>query len=254
MNTLQLLPIPHLPLIAPGDDLGLIIAGTLARNGQALQAGDILVLAQKIVSKAENRFVRLSEVSPSARAMELAAITQKDPREVEVILWDTVEVVRVRPNLLIVEQRNGYICANAGLDHSNVAPDEAGLVLRLPEDPDASAARLRARLAELTGQRPPVMIIDSHGRPWRLGVTGVVIGLAGLKPLMDLRGRPDLFGRKLLHTEVNLADQLAGAASLVMGQAAEACPAVIARGLVYEADDFARARDVLRDQKVDLFR
>ena len=254
MNTLQLLPIPHLPLIAPGDDLGLIIAGTLARNGQALQAGDILVLAQKIVSKAENRFVRLSEVSPSARAMELAAITQKDPREVEVILWDTVEVVRVRPNLLIVEQRNGYICANAGLDHSNVAPDEAGLVLRLPEDPDASAARLRARLAELTGQRPPVLIIDSHGRPWRLGVTGVVIGLAGLKPLMDLRGRPDLFGRKLLHTEVNLADQLAGAASLVMGQAAEACPAVIARGLVYEADDFARARDVLRDQKVDLFR
>lgn len=254
MNRLELIPIPNFPLISPQTDLGRVIAETLAENGLALQAGDILLLAQKIVSKAEDCFVKLSEVRPSARAKELAAITQKDPREVEVILWDTAEVIRTRARLLIVEHRNGYICANAGLDRSNVAPEEEEVVLRLPQDPDASAAHIRTRLAELTGQRPPVLIIDTHGRPWRIGVAGVVIGLAGLKPVLDLRGQPDLFGRRLQHTEVNFADQLAAAANLVMGQAAEACPAVIARGLVYEPDDHARARDVLREKKMDLFR
>jgi coenzyme F420-0:L-glutamate ligase/coenzyme F420-1:gamma-L-glutamate ligase len=139
------------------------------------------------------------------------------------------------------------------MDHSNVVADDE-VVLRLPDDPDASAARLRNQLAELTGLRPPVLIIDSHGRPWRNGVTGVAIGLAGLKPVQDLRGQPDLFDRLLRHTEVNLADQLAGAASLVMGQAAEGQPVVIARGLAYEADETAKASDILRPKERDLFR
>ena len=254
MNTLQLLPIPGIPLIEPGDDLGSVLADALARAGLTLQAGDILLVAQKIVSKAENRFVSLRDVTPSARARELAALTGKDPRQVEVILWDTAEVIRARPGLLIVEHRAGFICANAGVDHSNVAPAGAELLLRLPADADASARRLRDRLAEKTGLRPPVLVIDSHGRPWRIGVNGLVIGLAGLKPVRDLRGQPDLFGVPLRHTDVAFADQLAAAASLVMGQRDEGCPAVIARGLRYEADETARAADILRPRESDLFR
>ncbi len=254
MKTLQLIPVPNIPLIAPQTDLGLVISQTLAQNEQTLQEGDILLLAQKIISKVEDCLVRLSEVRPSAKALELAEITLKDPREIEIILWDTAEIIRARPNLLIVEHKNGFISANAGLDHSNVAPDDDEIRLRLPLKPDTSAAQIRARLAELTGQRPPVLIIDSHNRPWRVGVTGVTIGVAGLKPILDLRGRPDLFGRLLRHTEVNVADQLAAAASLVMGQADEACPVVIARGLAYEADEGARARDILREKTMDLFR
>jgi coenzyme F420-0:L-glutamate ligase/coenzyme F420-1:gamma-L-glutamate ligase len=250
---LQLIPVPDIPIIEPGADLARTIVDALEQHQLQLLAGDILLLAQKIVSKAENCFVDLRTVTPSARALEVAQITQKDPREVEVILWDTAEIVRCRPGLLIVAHRHGYISANAGMDHSNVVADEE-VVLRLPDDPDASAARLRNQLAELTGLRPPVLIIDSHGRPWRKGVTGVAIGLAGLKPVQDLRGQPDLFDRLLRHTEVNLADQLAGAASLVMGQAAEGQPVVIARGLAYEADETAKASDTLRPKERDLFR
>jgi coenzyme F420-0:L-glutamate ligase/coenzyme F420-1:gamma-L-glutamate ligase len=250
---LQLIPVPDIPIIEPGADLARTIVDALEQHQLQLLAGDILLLAQKIVSKAENCFVDLRTVTPSARALEVAQITQKDPREVEVILWDTAEIVRCRPGLLIVAHRHGYISANAGMDHSNVVADEE-VVLRLPDDPDASAARLRNQLAELTGLRPPVLIIDSHGRPWRNGVTGVAIGLAGLKPVQDLRGQPDLFDRLLRHTEVNLADQLAGAASLVMGQAAEGQPVVIARGLAYEADETAKASDTLRPKERDLFR
>lgn len=254
MRTLQLIPIPNVPLIKPGADLAALLVEILQRNNQALEPGDVLLLAQKIVSKAEDCFVRLNEVTPSERALALAELTHKDPREVEVILWDTAEVVRTRPGLLIVAHRLGFISANAGLDRSNVAPQGEEVVLRLPPDPDGSAARLRDRLAALTGQRLPVLIIDSHGRPWRVGVSGVTIGLAGLNPVADLRGRPDLFGRLLLHTEVNIADQLAAAASLVMGQSDEGCPAVIARGLSYQPDEQARAADILREREMDLFR
>jgi coenzyme F420-0:L-glutamate ligase/coenzyme F420-1:gamma-L-glutamate ligase len=254
MNVLQFLPVPNLPLIAPGADLGAVIVGAMTQNEQVFLAGDIVLVAQKIVSKAENRFVKLSEVTPSERAIELAALTDKDPRLVEVILWDTAEVIRAKPGVLIVEHKAGFISANAGVDRSNIAPAEEEMVLRLPADADASAARLRDRLARLTGRRPPVLIIDSHGRPWRLGVVGVVIGLAGIKPVWDLRGQPDLFGVPLKHTTVGAADELAAAASLVMGQTAAQCPVVIARGLVYEADETTRLRDVIRDKERDLFR
>ncbi len=246
------LPLP-LPLISPGDDLGRLIVAALKQTETRLLPGDIVLLAQKIVSKSEDRFVKLSDVTPSARAIELAAVTHKDPRQVEVILWDTAEIIRARPGVLIVQHKAGFISANAGLDHSNVGPED-DLVLRLPADSDASARQIRASLAELTGLRPPVLIIDSHGRPWRIGTSGVVIGLSGLKPVQDLRGQPDLFGAPLQHTDVGLADQLAAAASLVMGQANEACPVVIARGIAYQADEDARASDILRDKEMDLFR
>lgn len=254
MDSLHIIPITHIPLINPGDDLGAVLAGALAQSDLSLQPGDIVAVAQKIVSKAEDRFVCLRDVIPSERAVELAAVTQKDPRLVEVILWDTAEVIRAKPGVLIVQHRAGFISANAGVDHSNVAPEQAELVLRLPADADASAWRIRAGLAQRTGQYPPVLIIDSHGRPWRIGTCGVTIGLAGLKPVQDLRGRPDLFGFRLQYTDVGQADQLAAAASLVMGQVAEACPAVIIRGAVWEADDTARTADGLRDKKMDLFR
>ncbi len=251
---LSFIPIQNLPIVSPGDDIAALIVAALNENGQSLLAGDIVIIAQKIVSKAENRFVDLKTVTPSARAMELAAVTQKDPRQIEVILWDTAEIIRAKPGLLIVQHRAGFISANAGLDHSNVAPETDEIVLRLPADSDASARRIRAELSRLTGQNPPVLIADSHGRPWRIGTTGVVIGLAGLKPVQDLRGHPDLFGNRLQHTEVAFADQLAAGASLVMGQSTEACPVVIARGIPYEPDDSARAADVLRAKKNDLFR
>ena len=250
----SLFPIPNIPLIAPNADLAAILVEAMGAGGQRLQEGDVLLLAQKIVSKAEDCFVRLDEVTPSARALELAAVTGKDAREIEVILWDTAQVVRTRPGLLIVEHRNGYICANAGLDRSNVSQDEGETVLRLPPNPDASAVAIRNRIAALTGRRPPVLIIDSHNRPWRIGVMGATIGLSGLKPILSLVGRPDLFGRLLRHTEVNLADQLASAANLLMGQADEACPAVIARGVAYAPDETATARDILRPVERDLFR
>ena len=254
MDSVQLIPISNIPLIQPHDDLAAILVEVMQAAGQQLQDGDLLLLAQKIVSKAEDCFVRLSEVTPSARALELAAETGKDAREIEVILWDTADVIRTRPGLLIVEHRHGYICANAGLDRSNVSQDGGETVLRLPADPDASAVAIRKRIAELTGRRPPVLIIDSHNRPWRIGVMGTTIGLSGLKPVLNLSGLPDLFGRLLLHTEVNVADQLASAASLIMGQADEACPAVIARGVAYEPDETATARQILRPVERDLFR
>ncbi len=248
----HLLPLP-LPLISPGDDLGRLIVEALKQTDTRLLPGDILLLAQKIVSKSEDCFVKLSDVTPSAQAIELAAITRKDPRQVEVILWDAAEIIRARPGVLIVQHKAGFISANAGLDHSNVGTED-NLVLRLPADSDASARRIRNRLNDLTGLRPPVLIIDSHGRPWRIGTSGVVIGLSGLKPVQDLRGKPDLFGTPLQHTDVGFADQLAAAASLVMGQADEACPVVITRGIEYEADEDARASDILRDREMDLFR
>lgn len=254
MRTLTILPIPGIPLVQPGQDPGLLLSRALQAGGLTLGDDDILVIAQKIISKAEGRRVRLDGVVPSPCARSLAESTGKDPRQVEVILWDTAEVVRAAPGVLIVEHRLGFISANAGVDRSNVGPAEEETLLRLPADPDASARALRARLEESLGVRPPVLIIDSHGRPWRLGTAGVAIGLAGLNPLQDLRGRPDLFGVPLEHTDVGFADQVAAAASLVMGQAAEGCPAAIVRGLPFEADDQATARDILRPKAKDLFR
>lgn len=253
MNSLQLIPLPHIPLIRPGDDLAGLIFLSTQKAGLVLRDDDIVVIAQKIVSKAENRFVQLTEVTPSARARELAEITGKPAELVEVILWDTAEVIRARNNVLIVQHKLGFISANAGVDHSNVS-DEAGILLRLPDNPDASARAIRQQLAGLSGARPPVLIIDSHGRPWRLGTAGVTIGLSGIAPVQDLRGEPDLFGEPLITTDVGVTDQIAAAASLLMGQAAEGCPVVIVRGLPFTPNETACAADVLRPQKMDLFR
>jgi coenzyme F420-0:L-glutamate ligase/coenzyme F420-1:gamma-L-glutamate ligase len=252
-KNLQLIPVHDMPLIKPGDDLAKLIFEAIQKAEFRLISADIVVIAQKIVSKAENCFVRLAEVTPSARAWELAKITDKPAELVEVILWDTAEVIRAKPGLLIVEHELGFISANAGVDHSNVSPNPNTL-LRLPADPDASARTIRQQLTDLTGAGPPVLIIDSHGRPWRQGTTGVVIGLSGLAPVQDLRGTPDLFGEPLQYTDVAFTDQVAAAASLLMGQAAEGCPVVIVRGLSFTVDEQAKAADVLRSREMDAFR
>lgn len=253
MPDLIFTPLSGIPLIKPDDDLGGLVASAVKSAGLWLQDSDVLVVAQKVISKAENRFVRLRDVTPSPRAMELAQVTGKDPRLVEVILWDTAEVIRARQYVLIVAHHLGFICANAGVDHSNVGPED-DLVLRLPADPDASARRLRARLQQLTGAAPGVIINDSHGRPWREGTVGTVIGLAGLNPVQDLRGCPDLYGYHLQHTTVGFADQIAAGASLVMGQADEGLPVVLVRGLTCSPAEDISAHQILRPPETDLFR
>jgi coenzyme F420-0:L-glutamate ligase/coenzyme F420-1:gamma-L-glutamate ligase len=240
--------------VQPGDDLAALIARSLAAASLRLGDEDILVVTQKIVSKAENRFVDLKTVQPSPQAVELARRTQKDPRLVEVILWDTAEVVRARPDVLIVQHRLGFISANAGVDRSNVAEPGRDMVLRLPADPDESARRLRSSLHELIGAAPALLIADSHGRAWREGTVGVAIGVAGLAPVQDLRGQPDLFGYHLQYTTVGFADQIVAAASLVMGQADEGRPVVLVRGLAYRRDEGASASQILRPREADLFR
>jgi len=249
----SLVALAGIPLVKPGDDLGRLIAEHLD-PACALGDRDILVVTHKVVSKAEGRFVDLSTVRPGARAQELAAAVHKDPRLVEVILWDAAQVLRAVPGVLIVQHRLGFISANAGVDRSNVAGPHSSLVLRLPSDPDRSARQLRQRLRELTGARPAVVISDSHGRPWREGTVGVAIGVAGMAPVQDLRGVPDLFGYPLQITTVGFADQVAAAASLVTGQAAEGLPVVLVRGLAYPPDEDASARQILRPPAADLFR
>ena len=252
-NTLQFIPLTDIPLVQPGDDLAGLIFEAARQVELTLTGGDIVVITQKIVSKAEDCFVQLTEVTPSDRARQLSEITGKPAELVEAILWDTAEVIRAQPGLLIVEHKLGYICANAGLDHSNVSPDP-DLLLRLPPDPDATARTIRQRLSELTGATPPVLIIDSHNRPWRQGTLGVVIGLSGIAPVDDLRGTPDLFGEPLQFTDDGFADQIASAASLLMGQAAEGCPVVVVRGLPFTFDEQAKAADALRPIEKDVFR
>ncbi|MBC4016752.1 coenzyme F420-0:L-glutamate ligase [Siccirubricoccus deserti] len=248
MQRLEMLALPGLPRVAAGDDLAALIAAGLARAGLTPQPGDVLVVAQKIVSKAEGRSVRLADVTPSARAEALAAETGKDPRVVELILSEAARVVRSRPNLIIVEHRLGFVMANAGIDQSNVVgPEEEPHALLLPRDPDASAAALSARLGL------PVVISDSFGRAWRRGTVGVAIGAAGLPALVDLRGTPDMFGRTLQVSLTGFADEIAAAAGLLMGQGAEAQPVVVLRGLAWSAPDNPAA-NLIRVGPEDLFR
>jgi len=252
--SLQLIAVPGIPLVKPGDDLvGLIMAG-MAGAGLALQDHDIVVIAQKIVSKAEGRFVDLATVIPSPRAEALAREVQKAPRLVELILSESRRIVRSGKDVLIVEHRLGFVMANAGVDQSNVAePGDRQLALMLPQDPDASAARLQKELEHRAGCEVGIVINDSFGRPWRLGTVGVAIGCAGLSALLDLRGHPDLFGRSLQVTLVAYADEIASAASLLMGQADEARPVVIVRGLPCH-DRRLPASSLIRPTGEDLFR
>jgi len=249
---LTLTPLPGIPLIQPGDDLAGMILHTLQQSAFYLETGDNLVLAQKIVSKAEGRAVNLASVSPSPAALELAAKTGKDPRLAELVLRESNTVLRMRPGSVIVEHRLGFVCANAGIDHSNVAGDEEWVLL-LPENPDKSAAQIRAKIEQATGKQIGVMIIDSHGRAWRIGTVGTVIGLSGLPGIVDLRGTPDLSGYTLQITVVGAADELAAAASLVMGQAAEGTPVVHVRGFPYPLREGA-LKELLRPKDQDMFR
>lgn len=254
--TLSLTPLPGIPLIRQGDNLADIILRSLERAHITLSDGDILVLAQKIVSKAEGRQVNLLTVKPSSRAEQLAESAKKDPRLLELILRESNEVLRVRGELIIVEHRLGFVCANAGIDHSNVCglgDAQEDWVLLLPEDPDASAARLREALESASGARIGVLIIDSHGRSWRMGTVGFTIGLSGLPGLLDLRGRMDLFDYQLRVTQVGVADELAAGASLVMGQAAEGTPVVHVRGFPYPLRE-GHLEELLRPKDQDLFR
>lgn len=239
MNVLR---VTGLPEIREGDDLAALIVERVA-----LEDGDVLVVAQKAVSKAEGRVVRLDELEPSERALELAG--DEDPRRTEAILREAAEIVRIRPPLLIVQTRHGFICASAGVDASN-APAPGMLVL-LPLDPDASAARIRERVHELSGKRVGVLVSDSFGRPFRMGTTDVAIGASGVRVLEDLRGTRDRIGYELRSTQIALADQLAGAAQLVMGKA-DGIPVAVVRGLDVAGDGSASELVIPPDR--DLFR
>jgi coenzyme F420-0:L-glutamate ligase / coenzyme F420-1:gamma-L-glutamate ligase len=253
-NAVEMLAIPGIPLVREDDDLVALIGEGLVHGGIKPRGGDVFVLTQKIVSKAEGRMVDLATVKPSKAAIELAGDVHKDPRLVELILSESVRVVRARPGVLIVEHRLGFVMANAGIDQSNVgSPDDPQRALLLPADPDGSAATLRRRLSERFGVPVAVIISDSFGRAWRRGTCGVAIGAAGLPSLMDLRGSPDLFGRGLQVSITGHADEIAAAASLVMGQGAEGQPVVVVRGLTWDGPDNS-ASELLRPPEEDMFR
>ncbi|MFQ5775579.1 MAG: coenzyme F420-0:L-glutamate ligase [Kiloniellaceae bacterium] len=246
--------VPDLPHVRPGDDLGALLIDAIDRARLIPRRRDILVIAQKIVSKAEGRYVDLAAVSPSAPARALARATDKDPRLVEVILSESAEVLRHKPGVIVAVHRLGFVMANAGIDRSNLGPaGNAERVLLLPEDPDATCAALKARLDRRYGVELGVIVNDSVGRAWRNGVVGVALGAAGVPALYDMIGRSDLYGRRLEVTQVGFADEVAAAASLLMGQADEATPAVLVRGLDWDAPD-SDARALRRPKEQDLFR
>lgn len=254
MLTLQ--PIQNLPMIQPGDHLADLLWRSVQGMSLELEDGDIFVVAQKIISKAEGRQINLTEVEPSTRAVELAAQVEKDPRFVELVLRESKAVLRARPGTLIVEHHQGFICANAGIDHSNVSADWGNpedWVLLLPEDADASAERLRRDLELQSKRKLGILIIDSHGRAWRNGVVGMTIGLSNVPGVVDMRGQADLYGYRLRITTIAAADELAAAASLVMGQAAEGTPVIHVRGFPYPLRESSLA-ELIRDKKNDLFR
>lgn len=249
----QLHALPGIPLVGVDDQLPDIVFDGMKRAALTPEHGDIVVLAQKIVSKAEGRMVDLASVSPSARAIEIAHLSGKDPRLVELILRESEEVLRVRRDVIIVAHRLGFVMANAGIDMSNVDHGAGENALLLPRDPDATCAKIHEALFERTGKRIGVCINDSHGRAWRNGTVGIALGCAGMTALRNLRGQPDLFGRSLLVTEVGHADEVAAAASLLMGQANEGRPIVYIRGLSVP-EGGGRASQLVRDKRLDLFR
>jgi coenzyme F420-0:L-glutamate ligase/coenzyme F420-1:gamma-L-glutamate ligase len=253
-NRVEIIGLPGVPMVQPGDDLAALAVSALVDAAIAPAPGDVLVVAQKIVSKAENRFVDVSTVEPSDAAKKLAEETKKDARFCEIVLSQSKRIVRHRENLIIAEHRLGWVMANAGIDHSNVAPgDGHERVLLLPVDPDASARALREELVASYGVPIAVIVSDSFGRPFRRGTVGIALGTAGLPSVIDWRGHPDLFGRALEVTETGFADEIAAAASLVMGQANEAMPMVLVRGLHWTAPE-ADGAALVRPPEHDLFR
>lgn len=253
-HSLSLIAVPDIPLVVPDDDLAAVLMEAMDRGRVTPANQDVLVVAQKIVSKAEGRYVDLSEVLPSEQARRLSKAVDKDPRLVELILTESEEVIRYKPGVLVVAHRIGVVLANAGIDHSNVDPSDGGeRVLLLPRNPDASAAALKAQLEAHYAIELGVIISDSVGRAWRNGTVGIALGAAGLPALCDLTGRADLFGRPLQTTQTGFADELASAASLLMGQADEGLPAVLICGLEWQASDLD-TRALQRPKEQDLFR
>ncbi len=249
MSEIRIIPLQGLPEVRPGDDPADLIVQA-AKSGPGIQSGDVVVVTQKIVSKAEGRVVPLAAVHPSPEAERLAAETEKDPRLVELILRESVRIVRQRGPVLITETRHGFVCANAGIDASNVGPE--GLVSLLPEDPDASAALIRAGIKERAGVEVAVIISDTFGRPWREGHANVAVGVAGMLPFVDYVGQVDPHGYELRVSTLAVADELAGAAELVMGKL-DGVPVAIVRGYEYPRGE-GTARQIVRDPEEDLFR
>lgn len=250
-DRVEMIALRGIPLVQPGDDLAALIAASCEANNLPLLDDDIIVVAQKIVSKAEGRIVALADVEPSAEAIERGLDTDKDPALVQLILDESNEVLRQHHGVIIVEHRLGYVMANAGIDQSNAGTGQAIL---LPEDPDASAARLAESLCGLCGRRLGVIVSDSIGRAWRNGTVGQTLGVAGLRPLLDLRQSADLFGRPMQVTEVAIADEIAAAASVLMGQGDEAKPVVIVRGFAAMPDENASVQALIRAKELDMFR
>ncbi len=254
-NSLELIALDDVPEVQPGDDVTRIVIDAVAATNAKLEDGDVVVIAQKIISKAEGRQVSLADVTPGDEAQRLADKTGKDPRLVQLVLDESNRVLRHRPNVLVVEHRLGFVHANAGIDQSNIAHGEGqDRALLLPLDSDASAAKIRSQIKELIGVDVGVIVNDSFGRAWRYGTVGHTIGSAGVRALDDLRGESDRFGGELQITEVAIADELAAAASYVMGQASEGCPVVLVRGAAKHVGSDQTVRNLLRDPKEDMFR
>lgn len=248
-----IVPVEQFPLVDPGDDLAAIVISAIRQQLGRIRDGDIVAMAQKIVSKATSRSFDLSHFRPSAEALELAKVVGKDPRFIQAVLSESTSVLRSVPGVLIVEHRLGYIMANAGIDQSNIDHGDGERVLLLPLDPDGFCRDMKARLDAEFGVATGVVMTDSFGRPWRLGTTGVAIGSAGFAPLQNMIGEPDLFGRTLRATEIAIADQIAAAATLVMGETNEGCPLVVISGLGWQPSK-AGATSLNRPKSQDLFR
>ena len=252
MKKIEIIPVQNLPLIGEGDRLGELIVEATAKQGTPIKQGDIVVVTHKIVSKSEGNIVNLDTLSPSEQAREIAQKTGKEPAFVEAVLGETKEIVRIGPNSLITESRNGVICANAGIDKSNIEGEKN--IALLPRNPDESAQKIRSEIKRLTNREVAVIISDTHGRPLRMGEINVAIGVAGIKPTRDRRGEKDLFGYVLRVKQTAVADELASAAELVIGQADEGIPVAIIRGYTYQTTETASSRDLTRPREADLFR
>jgi len=253
VRSMTVFTLPGIPEVQAGDDLAALIADALEAAGEVLGAGDIIVAAQKIVSKAEGRYIELADMKPGEEALEWAAKTEKDPRLVQAILDETEKVLRWRPNLLVVEHKRGWVMANAGADQSNIEGAEGERVLMLPLDPDASAAEIRSGLQDRYGVPVGVIIADSVGRAWRVGTVGLALGASGVRVMADIRGELDRQGRELKVSIVGAGDEIAAAANLLIGEAAEGTPVAIVRGLDM-LDGSQTGADLVRASSEDLFR
>lgn len=252
MDTIKVIAVENLPLIKKGDNLGQLIVEAAEKQKIPIQEKDIIVVTHVAVSKAEGNIIDLDKVVPSEKAKEISSFTGKDPALVEVVLQETKEIVKMNKNTIITETKSGVICANAGVDRSNVSGDRN--VVPLPKNPNVSAQNIRKEIKQLTGANVAVIVSDTHGRPLRMGEINVAVGVAGIKPIRDRRGEKDLFGYVLRIKQTAIADELSSAAELVIGQANEGIPAAIIRGYNYQTAENTTAVDLTRPKEKDMFR